>query len=151
MTSLASRQSISQLTSASDVLSRLTIDSGNKEITSSNKSNYRFVSANGNGTTTFTNAIPLRSPCCYNLACKYVSLSSNGAVAVIVQFFQVNLVAGVLSQASVASFVSQSVLGNALTVAKNPSANTIDFTVTSTLGGTVTYTLEIEVQNSSAF
>lgn len=142
---------ISQINSGSDILARYTVEANDKSLCSFNKAVYRVTSSAGGGVTTFSNVIPLRSPCCYLLYMRLVGLSSTNQIVNILQCVQVNLVAGVVQQQTGNLFTSQSVAGNTVTVAKNASSNNLDVTVTITLTGVTTYSLEIEVQNSTSF
>ncbi len=137
------RNAVSNLTCACDVLSKFNTDASNKEVCAGNKAMYRVSSANGTGVTVFSNLVPLRANTCYMLDIRLVAASAANPICVIYNTSQVNFFGGVMGQQTTQQFISQSVAGNSITLAKNATNNTIDVTTTITLGGTVAFTLEI--------
>ena len=141
-----SRQSISSLTSGSDIIAKISNDANLKQLCASNKAVYRLESfAAGQGVTTLTNVIPLDPPCSYFIRATWVAWDSlvytpvsppdpagppYNPVIVIVQLNSIEQVSagGAIVQLPPITQKSTSPIASTSTIAyaKNPSIDALD-------------------------
>lgn len=147
-------EQVSNLTSASDVLSKFAIDTSNRQSCSQNKVYYRISRTAAAGSTTFSAFIPFKPPCVYLLDIKWQAMSTNGNVIVIEYLIEVNqfMSGGIVGAIAANPIVTQSIGGNSISVVKNATSDSLDVIVNNTpTGGTITETIEFEITSNKNF
>jgi hypothetical protein len=146
-------EKVSELTTGSEVMSKISQDSYVGQCVGSNRGVYKFTGVSSVFPVVISNAIPLKPPCVYGGLVRWTAINTTGGILVQYSAIQVNqpVSGGGIGQAASTLINSASIAGNALAFSKNPSRDTLDITLAIAIGGTVTYTLEVDIFSATQF
>lgn len=149
---MSSREEISSLKSGSEILYKTFADAADFSCCAGNKMLVRVSQTSPATNITFSSLIPLKPPCCYSIKLTWVGLSTNMNIVSFNSSFDVNQIisGGTINQSS-NTLATQSIIGNSITLTKNPSSDSIDISLVVTIGGTVTHSIDCEIISAHNF
>lgn len=142
------------VTNGSDINYKNMVDAANGQLCTQNKVSFRFIrSAAAAGTIVFQRLIKFKLPFCYEVACRWIGRSDNGAIYVIEQGFQINKTPpNPFGLQSIYVNQSQSIPGSSITISEAIGLNAADISFNNTIvGGTITDIIEIDVYANKLF
>lgn len=151
-------EQVSNVTCASDMISKIENDATVGQACSQNKAYYRISRTGPAGSITYSRLIPFKPPCVYMLIVTW-NLQSTTTPSKGITYYALYQFNQVVSGAAISMTGPNDLInaqspnpGYAIDFAKNASSDSLDLTINSTVAtGTVTENIEVEVVSNKNF